>query len=642
MIENTAAFYGRHSLDQLKQTKIIIVSSAVFTAGFMRQLQAVAGGSDDGLTGALEAWYRGAMRNNRILTAYYLAGRAANSSHHELLAKIEKEALPGLIKKQEAAIAAVVEKQVVEIDRQFYKQGGKGAEKAAAAADLGEDEDDVVPENKQRGASKGRGGRNAAKGSWDISWLYNFSFARLIWDECSCYGDGPLGLFVANAVANAKWPISATPKLFGLEDVCKMAAALGIHVARPEPRMLPSLPAVTRGVDVELSKSEKFHVYSSVPKSAALAHHRHGRAALFLGAHLRGNSLDPEVNFQFREHVVPVEMATSDSVRYHVVNQEILDAGSDYAALPAHARDVVALKGSDLVGIDGAAAAKMLLGVLACGLGKRQALIRASDFADRSAKLSDQMKLLWDKMLWLWRWILPFGTKQTKGLPVNNTLKRVETMCAAMLKALVAAGGDFEDFGGLEMYQLEAVVIAGIPITAAAAQPNIYSVRALVGKRFLEGWAQDYDRDKALHTWVDFFDVDNKDLDDLAEEQLLLLAKDICWLKYKVIPDAVPFDGGYQDQPQLRVTLAASSQTTSRTIPADIKRRSDKDVAYLAGLGKTRLQGFIRSCSRPSRSLQHGRRPRGASRPPAADGLPSKSASQATTSSSPQPTRLTS
>ena len=34
---------------------------------------------------------------------------------------------------------------------------------------------------------------------------------------------------IANAVANAKWPISATPKLFGLEEVCKMAAALGIH-----------------------------------------------------------------------------------------------------------------------------------------------------------------------------------------------------------------------------------------------------------------------------------------------------------------------------------------------------------------------------------------------------------------------------
>ncbi|KAH6617255.1 hypothetical protein F5144DRAFT_498768 [Chaetomium tenue] len=605
LIDNQRAFYGRYSRERLEQAEIIIVSSAVFTSKpFLSDLQGVAGRSGDGLSGrTLEAWYRGALRNHRILTAHYLAGRAAGSSHDELTERINDEILPALIKDQEADIAAVVKKQVSEINRRWYKKGGKGIGGAAGVADAGEGEDDAGQKKKQRGASKGKEGRDAAKRSWDISWLHNFSFARIVWDECSCYEAGPIGLFVANAVANAKWPISATPKLFGLEEVCQMAAALGVHVARPEPRMLPGLPAVTRGVRLEpMSKSEQFHVYSSVPKSAALAHHRHDRAALFLGSHLRGNPMDPEITIPFREHVLPVEMTTSDSVRYHVVNQEVLDAGSDYPALPVHARDVVALRGSDLAGMDGSAAAKMLLGVLACGLGQREALTRPNDFADRSEKLSAQMKQLWDKMMWLWRWILPLHPKQTtqsKEAPVDSTLNRVEAMCGVMSKALDA--GDFGDFGGIEMYQLEAAVIAGLTITepettAADTQPNIHSTRALVDKHFFGDWAKNYDVEKALHTWVDFFEVEERDLKGLSEEQLLLLAKDICWLKYKVMPDAPPFSGEARDVPLLEKTFATESHR--RTIPADIAALASDDMASLAGLGKGELQEFIRACIR--------------------------------------------
>ncbi|EAQ84686.1 hypothetical protein CHGG_08700 [Chaetomium globosum CBS 148.51] len=564
LIDNQRAFYGRYSRERLEQAEIIIMSSAVFTSkAFLSDLQGVAGRSGDGLSGrTLEAWYRGALRNHRILTAHYLAGRAAGSSHDELTERTNDEILPALIKEQEADIAAVVKKQVSEINRRWYKKGGKGTGGAAGFADAGESEDDAGQKKKQRGASKGKEGRDAAKRSWDISWLHNFSFARIVWDECSCYEAGPIGLFVANAVANAKWPISATPKLFGLEEVCQMAAA------RPR-----------------------------------LAHHRHDRAALFLGSHLRGNPMDPEINIRFREHVLPVEMTTSDSVRYHVVNQEVLDAGSDYPALPVHARDVVALRGSDLVGMDGSAAAKMLLGVLACGLGQREALTRPNDFADRSEKLSEQMKQLWDKMMWLWRWILPLYTRQiiqSKETPVDSTLNRVEAICGAMSKALDT--GDFGDFGGIEMYQLEAAVIAGLPITepetttAADAQPNINSTRALVDKHFFGDWLKKYDVEKALHTWVDFFELEERDVKGLSERQLLLLAKDICWLKYKVMPDAPPFTGEARDVPLLEKTFAAESHR--RTIPGDIAALAESDMAALAGLGKGELQEFIRVCIR--------------------------------------------
>jgi hypothetical protein len=210
------------------------------------------------------------------------------------------------------------------------------------------------------------------------------------------------------------------------------------------------------------------------------------------------------------------------------------------------------------------------------------------------------MKLLWDKMLWLWRWIRPLKTKETKDCPVEGTLKRVETMCALMGRALLGAG-DFEEFGGLEMYQLEAAVVAGlstteVQTTTADARPNINSVRELVGKRFLGDWEKTYDMEKALNTWVDFFEMDNKDLNRLTEAQLLLLAKDICWLKHKVIPNAAPFRGGDKDRSLLEKTLAATYQAIPRTIPADIAIQSEMDIHYLAGLDKDELREFIRVC----------------------------------------------
>jgi hypothetical protein len=37
-----------------------------------------------------------------------------------------------------------------------------------------------------------------------------------------------------------------------------------------------------------------------------------------------------------------------------------------------------------------------------------------------------------------------------------------------------------------------------------------------------------------------------------CSKKFLLFAKDICWLKYKVIPDAAPLYGGYRDLPLLK------------------------------------------------------------------------------------------
>jgi hypothetical protein len=601
VIKTASSFYGQRSPDELDKAEIIIVSSAVFGAAFLDRLQTVAGRGPDypkGLSGrTLEAWYRGALRNQRILTAYYLAGRAANTSHEELMETITGRLLPGLIEKQQADIDALVEKQVAEIDRKYYKKMANKAGTSAGDAGPGAKQSNTGPKNKQRGGVKDEG-----KEPWAISWLHNCSFARIVWDECSYDDDENIHLFVANAVANAKWLLSGTPKLFGLEQVCQMAAAFGVHVARPEPRMMPGLPAVTRGPELNpMSKSEQFHVFSSRVKSAALAHERHERAQMFVEAYFRANALDAEVDIEFRERVLAIDMTTSDSVRYHLLSQEILDAGYDYTALPAHARDEVALNGNDLAGKDGSAAAKMLLGLLACGLGHNGSSIDALTKAleTRRDVLSDQMKFLWDKTMWLWQWICALKPQDVPesnlSAPVQDTLLRVENMCGNMHKALLG-DGNFEEFGGMEMFQHEVAAVAGLkPVDV---QPDIDSVRAKWEEHLHATWAEDYSREFALHTWLDFFEVETSTLDHLTEKQLRLLAQDICWLKYKIDPHAAPFHGDDSDVGFLSTALAPGHQRGPRTSLPKIEGLATGDTSFLDNLSKAVIKKFIRDCVR--------------------------------------------
>jgi site-specific DNA-cytosine methylase len=604
VIKSATALCGKGKLERLQQAEIIIVSSGILSSSFIDNMKTVAGSGRDGLSGrTLETWYRVALRNYRILTAYYLAGRAANMSHETLMGKIRADLLPTLTQKQQAEIDALVEKRVPEIDRRLYKKkaGAKGeGEQSADGSQTAAQSSNATADTKDLE-------------KWEINWLHGCSFARVVWDECSYDEKDQVPLFVANSVANAKWLISGTPKLFGLEQVCKIAAAFGIHVARPEPRMMPGLPAVTKGPQLSpMSRSEEFHVFSSEVKSVVLARERHGVAQQFVSAHFRANPLDADVDIEVAEHVRPVVMSASDFVRYHMLNQEVIDAGYDYAALPAHARGQVALKGSDITCRDGAATAKMLLGLLSCGLGQDRGSMTAlmEDLASRSQALGDQMKLLWDKTMWLWRWIrelkskldseLADKSKKPKDLsPVQDTLKRVEIMCESLSSALAGAG-NFAEFGGKAMFQREAAIVAGQwnrqQHNPSSLHLAIDSLRAEWEAHFGQDWMGDYHEDKALYTWLDFFKVEEAALKDLSEEQLRLLAEDICWLRYKADPSATPLIEPLSRNDIPRTALGLGSQTYRSTMPAGIEERIAHDKHVLGSAGTDELKEFMLAC----------------------------------------------
>ena len=593
VIQTVEQFYAKHTRDELQKAEIIIVSSSVFRKAFLDRLQTVAGRGPEypsGLSGrTLATWYGAALRNHRVLTAHYRAARKAGISEKDVMKILLDDVFPELIKKQQAEIDTLIQKQVHEINRKTYKKAGQNAGQPATGEPSGQE---ATRPAKKAAAAKGDGK------TWSMSSLHNYTFARTIWDECSYDDDEVVPLFVANAVANAKWLLTGTPKLFGLEHVCNMATAFGIHVARPEPRIMPGLPAVTKGPVLEpMSKSEQFHIFSSRVKSSSLAQERHRQAQYFVSSFFRANALGMEVEVEFEDHVQPVMMPASDSVRYHLLHQEVLDAAYDYTALPDHARDQIALKGNDLSGRDGSSAAKMLLCLLACGLGVQKGSINALGraLARRSDDLSDQMKLLWDKTMWLHRWMRALDSDNAKtSLVVQEAMTRVEGLCGSLEKAL--GSGSFEEFGGMEMFRREAAVVAGLGKELQDTRPDLDSLQTEWGTHFGTDWVQSYSKNKALYTWADFFDIDSSVFPRLTDGQLRMLAEDILWLRYKLDANAAPPLGSLPNTGFLQKALATGKPTIPRSVPNNIEELVEGDACVLDDLGKGEMENFLLAC----------------------------------------------
>lgn len=583
----------------LKKAEIIIVSTAALTSPiFLDRLEVVggrAGGCPKGISGrTLELWYRRALRNHRILTAYYLAGQAAGIGHDELVRRLRHELLPALIGNQHAELDMLVQKIVPEINRKFYKEGQHSSNPKTADKEA----EPCVPAPEF-----------TAK-HWDIHWLHSCSFARIIWDECSYDESSNISLFIANAVANAKWLISGTPKLFGLEEVCRIASAFGIHVARPEPRMMPGLPAVTKGPELTpMSKSEQFHVFSSPLKSAALAHERHTQGHKFVAEYFRANPLEQGLEVEFEEHVRPVAMSTVAAARYFMLNQAVLDAGYDFTALPAHARNEVPLRGGELACRDGWEAAKMFLGLAACDLGREVGSVGVlvRHLSEQGDALSGQMKMLWDKMMWLRSWIRDLkldpnirdpGSKFVFPRSAQDALDRVESLCNSLTMALDKMS--FENFGGRDLFQRLAAVVAGLSKRRQEECRRLLdldddSFRAAWGERFGKDWIKEFNREKALYTWLDFFDVSPSVVGALSSTQIRTLAKEMCWLRRKVSPTASALGDGALDGLFVRHALAPG---VSRAIPDDIRTADYDELCVVDELNNDGVRAFLYACIR--------------------------------------------
>ncbi|KAK4229415.1 DNA repair protein RAD5 [Podospora fimiseda] len=527
VIKAVPQLHEKCSLSALQEADIIIVSTKVFScASFLDRLAQVSGRPDvsKGISGRhLDIWYKQAMSNVRLLTAYYHAGTAAGIDKDEILRRITRDLIPGIISKTSQELSALEQKIIPPSSRKHYK--GKNRAESVAAAD-------------KKIASAGRTTKPSE--AWTPSWLHNCSFARIVWDECS-YENKNVALFVENAVANSKWLLSGTPKLFGLQQICKTAKIFGIHVARPEPRLMPGLPEITKGPEWDIrSKSEDFHRFSSPVKTASLALDRHQQAVKFVSEFYRANTLPPH-GFECEELVLPVSMVPLTSARYQLACQEVEDTDSDFGALPAHARNEIRPNIQQYARDkeDPGYLTRMLLGQLACGLGRklqerftRHAATPPPDDLNRdsvytlrnfSESLESEkrvhghyLKFYWDKAMWLARWI--------KGVPwtPHNKLSPLTGLIVRMGEEMQTAArtGEYDLFGDEGCLMNEAAFILGELVDNA-------------GNVLQEDWVESFHQHHFLFTWIDFFQVDEALVDQLSQEQMKYLVEDLCYFRRK-------------------------------------------------------------------------------------------------------------
>lgn len=523
----------------LDKAELIIASTAAFGPMFIQHLSRVSGRPNlvgSSLTSRhLEIWYRRALQNVRLMTAYYLAGKKAGLIPSQFATTVNDQLIPSLIDQADVEVRDILSKITPQINRNIYK-GTKAADWMAYDDAFGEDNVDAdgeAPEevdNSKMGASKARG-KSQTRGDWQPSWLHNYSFSRIVWDEYS-YENNHVALFVEHAVSNAKWLLSGTPKLFGLEEVCKTAKLFGIHIARPEPRLMPGLPAVTKGPEWDVrSQSEDYHRFSSPVKTASLASDRHGQAVKFVREFYRANH-SATSHAEVIELVLPVPMSDLTSMRYQLVCQEVEDAGSDFYALPGYARKEVKISLDEYAraNADPRYLVQTLLGQLCCGLGRSwgdagaSELDRIRDFSadmkQQADKYGSQLKFLWDKAMWLYRWVkeLPLNEKEQKKL-FNPSMELIREKCEEIQKA--AREEDYKLFGGLKSLLDEATYIMGRRKERADDESSVLDE--------LKGdWIKDFHRLNSLFTWIDFFTIDSSTIAELPEKQLYILVEDLC------------------------------------------------------------------------------------------------------------------
>ncbi|KAK4466470.1 DNA repair protein RAD5 [Cladorrhinum samala] len=443
--------------------------------------------------------------------------------------------IPSLIDQADVEARGILSKITPQINRNIYK-GTKAADWTAYDDAFGgvnvESDGEACEEadNSETGASKTRG-KSQTRRDWQPSWLHNFSFSRIVWDEYS-YENNHVALFVEHAVSNSKWLLSGTPKLFGLDEVCKTAKLFGIHIARPEPRLMPGLPAVTKGPEWDVrSPSEDYHRFSSTVKTASLASDRHGQAVKFVREFYRANH-SATCHAEVIELVLPVPMSDLTSMRYQLICQEVEDAGSDFFALPAYARKEVKISLDEYAkaNADPKYLVQPLLGQLCCGLGRRwgdagaseSEMIRdfSADMKHQADKFGSQLKFLWDKAMWLHRWAreLPLNVKERKKL-FNASMELIREECEAMQQA--ARENDYKLFGGRERFLDEARCIMGRREERADDGSSVLDE--------LKGdWIKDFHRMNSLFTWIDFFTIASSIMAKLPREQLYILAGDLC------------------------------------------------------------------------------------------------------------------
>lgn len=573
------------SLDALKAAELIIISSDVFNEpAYRRQLITLAcwdeldGPADVvGLVGReLDALYQDVVRHSRLTTGYYLTRRSQGAGEAQAVAEVNTVLLP-FLRGQVRARNAAPERQ-----SQAAPEGRKqprlpqapdvAASRTTTVAEGGKD----PKHRKPAGMAPAARNRAELEAAWGTTWIHNLSFARFIWDEFS-YENAKLGCFAETVSASAKWFLSGTPRLATLRDVCATAKKFGIHLARPEPQMMPGLPESAGGpVLGRTSKSEDFRAFSAPLRSIDMAAQRYGQGEVFVRAFCRANTLHA-AGIRAEETVLMVSMLPGMAMQYHLASNEVLAASRDFNALPASTRGLVRIEGEDIRQQEkgGSSLAGSLQVLVACGVVSKVCTVkRVQSRLLAQITTSERLyKLLCDKAVFLACFLAVFARKNPKLLKsvpnFTDTINRAKLWCLQL--GVAWRSNNFEQSGSRAGFLRTAHVLTGSH-TVAAPETQFYDLRNLLGR--LERLAkndftekrerQDWRTYNALFSWLDFYDMDDATLKSLTPVQLQELALDLFPLEFRV-----PVSDEEEDTDARRRSILSRAGQNTRRLPTE-------------------------------------------------------------------------
>ncbi|KAK1750800.1 hypothetical protein QBC47DRAFT_406500 [Echria macrotheca] len=441
LIFDSFADVSKATLQRVTEADIIIISSAAFSdASYRKQLCTLSDQVDitevghASLTGRqLEYHYQSVVSNSRAISEYYWS-LGINTPIPDGEKQVNEILIPAIRRRAQ---------------ERFQDEEARIVQPSSRKGKRKQPHDGEIDDEMEAASQKKPTMKETQPSRWTTTWIHNFSFARIIWDEFS-YENELVELFVKHAIAPCKWLLSGTPKMDNLQDICRTARIFGVHVARPEPQMPPGLPAVCVGPPTnEFTKSEQFRALLSPVKTVDLAVHRHHQAERFVAQFYRANNLEDDCRTRTEEIVTPAAMTRGIAATYFVATRELQEANHDYSLLPSDIRTMIDMEGHVKASSKGdERLARIFLLLSACGVGRSKSPAELHQaLVAREAALEQRLRLLFDKAMFMREWLQHFvrgvGVADSPQVSsIRNHLSRLQSDFAGV-DELVFSWPDF-------------------------------------------------------------------------------------------------------------------------------------------------------------------------------------------------------
>ncbi|KAF3058655.1 putative dna repair protein rad8 protein [Daldinia childiae] len=352
--------------------------------------------------------------------------------------------------------------------------------------------------------------------------LEAFTFSRVIYDEFS-YEGLTSTLFVANLEATSKWVLSATPPTRDLAAVCYTAKHFNVHVARPIHRR-QGMPRITYGPELEdRSSAEDLQILKFSSDQAIRERHEQGMK--FLEKFATSNPLDRDLagGIEVEEKVVVCEMNPHEFVHYHDLEQDLRAHNFDANMLPKESRVFLEPLVSNEWGADGKqVGTRALIHRSSQGNWQREGYSMSSLIEQRRSVCLNALqvfKITAEKAIWLSKRIWD-NEEEKKFVNGRNATTDIYMLLRDIWKK------NLVDCGGLDAWRelsREVVTKEGMQYeemvrVVETSHPNF----CMNEETFFDAL-----NTLTANTWVDYYNLESKNLKAIGEQEATTLLQDL-------------------------------------------------------------------------------------------------------------------